>query len=63
MYKAFKGDQMDSILAKAINRSQKPISIKRIDTGHYQFGSKFFTTHLMEGHLLVRIENKLIPVE
>ena len=54
---------MDYMFANAINKSLCSITLKRLESGKYLFGSKFITTLLVDGELFVRTETGMLPVE
>jgi len=63
LYKAVKGDLVDELLAKYINKMGIPIPIKRLGDGYYLFGTKKILAKIMNGKLVIRVGGGYMSIE
>jgi hypothetical protein len=63
MYNAFKGDLVDELLARYVNISNCPVTIKRLGNGYYLFGSKKIFAKIMNGKLVIRVGGGFMVIE
>ena len=55
IYKPVKGDAIDELFAEKMNKAQLSLTIKRISSGKYLFGSKTISAKIVNGRLLIRV--------
>lgn len=54
-YRAVKGDEVDELLAKYINEMNISVPIRRLEFGHYLFGTKKIYAKVLNNKLVVRV--------
>jgi len=55
LYKAIKGDEIDELFGKAINDSKLSLTVKRLSSGKYIFGTKHILAKIINGKLVIRV--------
>lgn len=62
-YKAVKGDHIDELFVKHLNKANIDLEVKRISQGHYMFGSKRIQVKIVNDKLLIRVGGGVMSVD
>ena len=63
LYKAVKGDPVDEMFARYLNKINSPVPITRLANGKYSFGTKEVQAKIMNGNLVMRVGGGYMSIE
>lgn len=63
IYKPVKGDLIDELFAKHLNKAQLNLPVKRLAIGKYLFGSKQILAKIINGKLVIRVGGGYMSVD